>query len=214
MKIPILTILLFFFFIKAYCQETMDKITLEVCECVDPRDPNIMKNGITNCIDRIFEDYREDLISETSIEDETELYNTMIRHVQPLLIENCENVKVLFNKINKAKQDERSISMDDCINYKYGKYYLVDDTIISQQKRRKKVEVSYDLNGKFTGKSKIYWINDCDYLLIFNESDKDGFYSKGDTLYNKLIHINKDTLYYKATYKGFVFNYKYKMIGK
>ena len=79
--------------------------------------------------------------------------------------------------------------------FKYGEYNNEVTVII---KRKKHIE--YHNGGKYIIKSKIVWVNDCEYNMTMTKTTVPNFpYGKGDVMNVKINKVDGRDIYYTST---------------
>jgi len=84
-----------------------------------------------------------------------------------------------------------------------GGYVIINDSIHTE----------YVDDGKYYIKSKLEWINDCEYNATVTEFTWPGFnFPIGEILNSKIVKIQNDTLYFELSVRDFKMETKYKRI--
>src|SRR5215203_4699797 len=98
---------------------------------------------------------------------------------------------------------EKGATIEDCsiLNEGAFKYGDIEEEIRVEIKGNNHTE--YHDGGKYMIKSKLEWVNDCEYNMIMTKITIPNFpYRKGDVMNVKVDKIMGNVIYYTSTVKG------------
>ncbi len=115
-------------------------------------------------------------------------------------------VILFFGIISLSFITKSTIISDNCSVLKKGTFrYLDSDNKNDYFVIDGKNHIEYLNDGKSWIKSKVKWIEDCEYELRLNKINYPNFpFKKGDKLNIKILGGNSDTIFYKSQIGAFI----------
>ena len=193
-------------------QSIVDSLHQVICDCFGEKidldrinDPmqldETTKANLKACYDDPVNANMEALKAHYDLEDESEVVNELLK-VQDRYFMQCETIIQLFNKVAGGKPEAAEVDIEICKEVKTGTFIHLGDEENATVIREADVEKYINAEGEVYEENKIYWKNECDYYLVYDKVDPDGFYQIGDTLKISLVNVRNDTLIYEVSFKG------------
>ena len=194
-------------------QELIDKLSKQMCECVELAE---YKNAseIEPCYDKLFKKNGK-LIREyyhTKVLTESQIYE-FGNKIAAKTVENCEYIKKNFPTgiVGEKRTKQPNVKCEELRESKF--YYLTqrpdskiqDTTFVSISKD----EYLEKMRNRTTySRSKISWKDNCKFDLIFEESNdpfKKEMFKKGQVFNYEIIANENDSFFLELEWKGKVY---------
>ncbi|PCH86773.1 MAG: hypothetical protein COB88_06820 [Flavobacteriales bacterium] len=208
----LITAIFLFNVLTSFGQKLTNKISDDICNCINKvkidtlNSPNAATE-FQNCFGKIVY-YAGDLKKRNiDIQVPSDL-DSVSEIIVTRLMKTCDNYLRLVTFFSRTSPDTTSFKIIDsttCRIVRNGKFESLNtkETMITIMKENEQT-VEYP-DKKFYSKSKVTWVNDCEYILTFEKStnpDIDKFYKKGDETRIKLLEIDGNIITFWMNSKG------------
>ena len=184
----------------------------EICECIDRKMVETVEQMMP-CFEDVILKNVEGLKEESGVQSITEIdTEAMGNKVGAILVKTCDRAITIFG--NAGQTSETIVEKQEdisCGDLKNGEFYYLTNRLDGQIADTTFVTISGDLflermqMGRYYSLLNINWKSDCEYDLIFVESNdplKKELSTPGEVYKYEIIRIEDRTIYVKVYWKN------------